>query len=296
MKFNKTYLILFTGMILWGLYPIFTHKYIMGLNPMLLVSISTLTASIPFIIQLIAKNELSQLFSIKILRTLIFVALFTAVGQAFLFIGTKLTSGTNTGLLLQSEPIYSLILGAIFLGEVISGGQVLATLLMVLGAMIIVYKGGSNINLGDILILLSPLIFQISHFIGKTLLNKKVDVNLILAGRQFFGGMMLLLFTFFTNKNAISLFSYQSVSIGFFLGIIAAIVALCWYTSIKKIPVSVASSFLPLTALVSLVASVVYLKEAVSIQQYIGFVLIVCGMLWQTHIINNKFENIQMKK
>ncbi|MFA6533095.1 MAG: DMT family transporter [Patescibacteria group bacterium] len=288
MKFNKTYLILFTGMILWGLYPIFTHRYILGLDPLLLVSISTLIASVPFIIQLIIKKELSQLFSIKILKTLIFVALFTAIGQAFLFIGTKLTSGTNTGLLLQSEPIYSLILGAFFLGEIISSGQIFATLLMVFGAMVIVYKGGSSINLGDILILLSPLTFQISHLIGKRLLNKKVDVNLILAGRQFFGGAMLLFFAFATNKNAISLLSYKIVSIGFFLGIIAAIVALCWYLSIKKIPVSVASSFLPLTALVSLIASVVYLKEVVSIQQYIGFVLIVGGMFWQTHIINNK--------
>lgn len=271
-------------MTLWGLYPIFTHRYIVGLDPMMLVSISTLIASTPFIIQLIARKELSQLFSIKILKTLIFVALFTAIGQAFLFIGTKLTSGTNTGLLLQSEPIYSLILGAIFLGEAISSGQILTTLLMVLGAMIIVYKGGSNINIGDILILLSPLIFQISHLFGKKLLNKKIDVNLILAGRQFFGGMMLLLFTFFTNKNAINLFNFKNITVGFFLGIIASIVALCWYMSIKKIPVSVASSFLPLTALVSLIASAVFLKEMISTQQYIGFFLIVGGMTWQTHL------------
>src|SRR3989339_1221424 len=133
MKFNNTYLILFTGMILWGLYPIFTHRYIVGLDPMLLVGISTLIASVPFIIQLIIKKELSQLFSVKILKTLIFVALFTAVGYSFLFIGTKLTSGTNTGLLLQIEPIYSLILGVIFLGEIVSSGQVFATLLMVVG-------------------------------------------------------------------------------------------------------------------------------------------------------------------
>lgn len=288
MKFNNTYLILFTGMILWGLYPIFTHRYIVGLNPMFLVGISTLIASVPFIIQLIIKKELSQLFSLKILNTLIFVALFTAVGYSFLFIGTKLTSGTNTGLLLQIEPIYSLILGVIFLGEIIRGGQILATLLMVFGAMIIVYKGGSSVNLGDILILLSPLTFQISHLIGKRLLNKKVGVTVILAGRQFFGGVMLLLFTFITNKNYISLFSYHGISVGFFLGIITSIISLCWYTSIKKIPVSVASSFIPLTALVSLVASAVYLKEVISIQQYIGFVLIVGGMLWQTYITNNK--------
>lgn len=288
MKFNNTYLILFTGLILWGLYPIFTHKYIVGINPMLLVSISTLTASIPFIILLIIKKELLELFSVKILKTLIFVAFFTAVGQAFLFIGTKLTSGTNTGLLLQIEPIYSLVLGAIFLGEIISGGQILATLLMVFGAMIIVYKGGSSVNLGDILILLSPLTFQISHLIGKRLLNNNFDVHLILAGRQFLGGIMLLSFTFITNRNTISLLNYRIISIGLFLGIILSVMALCWYLAIKKIPVSIASSFLPFTALVSLVASAVYLKEVISIQQYVGFVLIVGGMFWQTYIANKK--------
>lgn len=106
------------------------------------------------------------------------VALFTAAGQAFLFIGTKLTSGVNTGLLLQVEPIYSLLLGVIFLGETMGGGQIGATLIMVIGAM----------------------------------------------------------------------------------------------------------TFLPLTALVSLLGSIFFLKEAISIQQYIGFFLIVSGMIWQANL------------
>lgn len=282
MKISKTYLVLLLGMVLWGLFPIITHRFVSSLDPMLLVSISTLTASIPFFVLLFFKKEMDQFFSLKNLRTLLGVAFFTAAGQGLLFIGTKLTSGTNTGLLLQVEPIYSLILGTIFLGEILKKGQIGATLAMVIGAVTIVYKGGVNINLGDILILLSPLMFQISHLIGKKLLNKKIDVNLILASRQFYGGTMLLIFTFITNRSAIGLFNINILATGLCLGMFTAVVALCWYSSIKKVPVSVASSFIPITALVSLAASAIFLRETVSIQQLAGFVFIVGGMLWQT--------------
>lgn len=282
MKISKTYLVLLLGMVLWGLFPIITHRFVSSLDPMLLVSISTLTASIPFFVLLIVKKEMGQFFSLKNLRTLLGVAFFTAAGQGLLFIGTKLTSGTNTGLLLQVEPIYSLILGTVFLGEILKKGQIGATLAMVIGAVTIVYKGGVNINSGDMLILLSPLMFQISHLIGKKLLNKKIDVNLILASRQFYGGTMLLIFTFLTNRSAIVLFNINVITTGFILGIFTAVVALCWYSSIKKVPVSVASSFIPITALVSLAASAIFLREVISVQQLVGFFFIVGGMLWQT--------------
>lgn len=284
MKINKTYLILLLGVSLWGMYPIFTHSFVLTFDPLFLVSTSVFIASIPFIIQLVIQKKFNQLFSLKILKILLPVALFTAIGQALLFVGTKLTSGANTGLLLQVEPIYSLILGVIFLGEILRGGQIGATLLMVIGAMTIVYKGGVNLNLGDILILLSPFMFQISHFVAKKLLNKGADISLILAGRQFYGGLMLLIFAIIMNKSIITLFNFNNLIISSFLGLYLSIIALIWYASIKKISVSIASSFIPFAALVSLLGSVFFLKETISIQQYIGFFFIVGGMLWQANL------------
>ena len=32
MKINKTYLLLLLGMALWGMYPIFTHKFVLKLD------------------------------------------------------------------------------------------------------------------------------------------------------------------------------------------------------------------------------------------------------------------------
>lgn len=285
MKISKTYLILILGMVLWGMYPIFAHRFVLALDPLFLASTTALIASIPFIIKLIMQKQYNQLFLPKVLKTLLPIALFSAIGQACLFIGTKLTSGTNTGLLLQVEPIYALVLGVIFLGEIIGNGQVGSTLLMIIGAMTIVYKTGKvGPNLGDFFILLSPLMYQISHAIAKRLLNKQVDTFLILAVRQLYGGLMLLIFAFFMNKSTIHLFNLSNLVTASYLGLFLSAVAFIWYTSIKKIPVSIASSFLPLTALVSLLGSVFFLKETISLQQYVGFFFIVGGMLWQANL------------
>lgn len=285
MKINKTYLILIFGMVLWGMYPILTHKLVLNLDPLFLVSVSMFIASIPFIIQLIIKKQQNRLFSQKILKTLLPVALFTAVGQAFLFAGTKLTSGVNTGLLLQVEPIYSLILGLIFLGEIIGSSQIGVTLIMVVGAMTIVYKkGGVSLNFGDILILLSPLMFQISHAIAKKILNKGTEISLILAGRHLYGGIMLIIFTLLINRSVVSSFNINNLITASYLGLYLSLLAFLWYSSIKKVPVSVASSFLPLTAVVSLFGSAFFLKETISFQQYLGFFFIVGGMIWLANL------------
>lgn len=282
---KNTYLILILGMVLWGMYPILTHKLVLNLDPLFLVSVSMFIASIPFIIQLIIKKQLNRLFSQKILKTLLPVALFTAVGQAFLFAGTKLTSGVNTGLLLQVEPIYSLILGLIFLGEVIGSSQVGVTSIMVVGAMTIVYKkGGVSLNFGDLLILLSPLMFQISHAIAKKVLNKGTEISLILAGRHLYGGIILIIFTFLINRSVVNLININNLTTASYLGLYLSLIAFLWYSSIKKVPVSVASSFLPLTAVVSLFGSAFFLKETISIQQYLGFFFIVGGMIWLAHL------------
>ena len=268
-------------MVLWGLYPIVTHYFVRSLDPLFLVLISTFASSLPFIaIQFLQKNQ-RKLISKKTIQALLPVALFASLGHILLFVGTKYTTGVNTGLLLQIEPIYAMILGVIFFKEIFGLGRIGSTLTMILGAMIIIYKGGAALNIGDVFILLAPLMYQISHTLAKKLMNKGVDTTLILAGRMFYGGIIILIFVFIYDKILLNLlFSLENVASGVFLGFYLAIVVFLWYSALKRIPISTGSAFLPLTALVSLAGSALFLKESISIQQYIGFFLIVGGMIW----------------
>ena len=268
-------------MVLWGLYPIVTHYFVRSLDPLFLVLISTFAASLPFIAMQFIKNKHKKLITKKTIQALLPVALFASLGHILLFVGTKYTTGVNTGLLLQIEPIYAMILGVIFFKEIFGLGRIGSTLTMILGAMIIIYKGGAALNIGDVFILLAPLMYQISHTLAKKLMNKGVDTTLILAGRMFYGGIIILIFVFIYDKILLNLlFSLENVASGVFLGFYLAIVVFLWYSALKMIPISTGSAFLPLTALVSLAGSVLFLKESISIQQYIGFFLIVGGMIW----------------
>ena len=173
------------------------------------------------------------------------------------------------------------------MGEIISSSQVGATLLMVIGAITIVYKGGVNLNLGDILVLFSPLMFQISHAIAKKLLNKGTYIFLILAGRQLYGGLMLLFFSFIMNKSIINLFNFNSLTSALYLGLFLSAISFCWFSSIKKFPFLLHRLFTINSSCIFTWVSF-FLKETISIQQYLGFFFIVGGMIWQASSLNKK--------
>ncbi len=285
----NSYLLLLLVMILWGMYPIFTHYFVLQLDPVFLVSIATLFSSIPFILKLILTKNKKGIYSRKILKPLLPIAIFAALGNILLFVGTKLTSGTNTGLLLQIEPIYALILGLIIFRESFDRKKFLATGLMILGAIVVIYKGFVLPNIGDIFILLTTLMYQISHTFVKKLLDKGEAMTLILAGRQLLGGLMLLFFAYIQAPNFLDLLNNpQNIGSGIYLGLYLSIVLILWYSAVKKMPLSVASSFLPVTALVALLGSAIFLKETITTQHYLGFIIIVSGMILQSRLTISK--------
>ncbi|MFA5770246.1 MAG: EamA family transporter, partial [Patescibacteria group bacterium] len=118
----------------------------------------------------------------------------------------------------------------------------------------------------------------------KKILNKGTEISLILAGRHLYGGIMLIIFTLLINRSVVSSFNINNLITASYLGLYLSLLAFLWYSSIKKVPVSVASSFLPLTAVVSLFGSAFFLKETISFQQYLGFFFIVGGMIWLANL------------
>jgi len=86
------------------------------------------------------------------------------------------------------------------------------------------------------------------------------------------------------NKSILNQFNFNSLTSALYLGLFLSAISFCWFSSIKKLSVSVASSFLPFTAVVSLLGSVFFLKETISIQQFAGSFFIIGGMIWQANL------------
>ena len=279
---NLGFILVVIDMFVYGLFPVFAHFYVSTIDPLLFGGVTTLVGSIPLLLILEKRKKTADLYGPKFIKPLLMVAFLTTIANITFFLGTSLTSGINTGLLVQVEPFYAMLLGIFILGEIVGFGQFVATLVMVFGALVVAYKGFQKINVGDILILITPIFYQLSHVFSKKILNKVSDFYIVPVARLLFGGIALTLLAIILNPKAVSqLFILKNIfSIVFFGLIFRALDFSLWYGAIKRISVSKASAILPFAAAVSFIFSIIFLKESANIYQLIGFVLIMGGLIW----------------
>jgi drug/metabolite transporter (DMT)-like permease len=274
------------SMLTWGLVPVFAHRLTAEMDPLLFGGLSTLAGAAPFILRLAWKGALGGVFSERFRHQLGGIALFGIISTLLLFRGTSLTTGLNTGLLLQLEPFYSALLAALLLGEALRASQFLATLVMFAGAAFVIFRGRSGLNLGDLMIAATPCFQQLSHVITKKIIHKVPDKNVIPAARLLYTGIGVTLIAVVRspgvlqqladprNVLAILLFGLVLRALDFFL----------WYQALERISLSRASATIPLSVAVSFAGSMLILGESVQLRHVVGLALILSGLLWLSFV------------
>lgn len=271
------------GMGLYGLYPVYSHLIVEKLDPLIFAGLATLIGSLPLVLTVRIKGYQKYLFSnTKYLGAIFAVAALSGIATLLFFVGTKLTTGINTSLLSQVEPIYSVILAYFVLGEKRRARELGAIALMVFGACVVVFKGFAAINIGDLLIFATPIFYQLSHLVSKNIINELPDITIISAGRLFYGGLALTVIGVAWHPSA--LWAFFTLSNIIFLVIFALILrtldSLFWYNALKRLPLSIVSALIPVSLPIAFLGSIIVLKEVPTIQQYIGLFAIMSGLVW----------------
>jgi len=269
------------NMITYGLTPTAAKYFMHGYDPLLFTGLATLVGGIPLSAALLVSGKFSQVYAGPQLKPFLAIGILTAFASGLFFVGTSLTSAMNTGLLEQIEPVYALALSAFLLRERITSVHLLATLLMVGGAVVVVFQGYGDINPGDAMILTGPLFFQLAHLVAKRALES-LDHPLILpTARLLISGALITGAGVLLNPESIFAFSSWSaiMAVVLFALIFRALDMVLWYTALKYIPLSMASSLLPLGAAISFVASMLILGEVATTQHVLGLLLILSGLI-----------------
>ena len=206
-----------------------------------------------------------------------------------LFFGAQMTSGINTAILLQTEPIYSIFLSYFILKEKTTRRQIFATILIVLGIATVVYNGIFSFNLGDILIILTPLFWQISHILAKKSI-KRLGTFFIQGGRYLTAGLTMFLISIIVGTNQFNALYditnlYSVLIIGF---VVAGIGSLAWYEAIKRINLSKATAMISPYSVLSVILAWFILSEYPTVYQIIGLILVLIGMFLMTKIKSEK--------
>lgn len=271
--------------LVWGIYPVLAKDLTSSFDPYLLAGISGIAAGLPFLLFLLWRGLLGSITRPRVAIRLCLVALTgTVLPYLFFFAGAERSSGLNVALLGQIEPVYSLLLAGLVLREVITRRQLYSTALLLLGAVIVVYQDGFQLQSGDIFLLIAPFWYQVAHLIAKRLFDDIEHVYAIPAVRMTLGGSIVLLIALVRKPELVQVLQDPhalAVMAGFGIGIVGA-EKLFWYEALKRLDLGRATALLVPSVGVGVLGAWWLLGEVLKPVQGIGLALMVAGLVLLT--------------
>ncbi|MEJ2770813.1 MULTISPECIES: DMT family transporter [unclassified Stygiolobus] len=201
---------------------------------------------------------------------LINVALF----MLFLNFGVMLSvNPALSATLIYTQPIFLVILSAIFLSKKPSVLQLLGVIIAISGA---IYSAGiTGFNLGSIISLIGGLMWAIGTLYYQVFLIEK-DVIKLNSFMALFSALFLLPFT---PINFYFKFTISGILVAVIIGITAqAIGFIAWFNSIKQLGSFLSSSLSLLVPAMSYLFSFIMLDEVPTFQQLLGSAIVLLGV------------------
>jgi len=272
-KETKGTFLAFLGMFLYGLEPVVIKAN--STNPMSFAALSALMASLilfPIVFSTSGWKEVKKNPQ-HIPKTVLVGVFGTALAYIAYSYGVRISTAINASLITRAEVFFSFVLSYLILREKITKKQALYSILIFIGIFLVITQGKMVVpKKGDLLLLLVPLFWQISHIIAK---NLPYNPFLIAAFRNTFGGILLLMLAI-----------PQGLEFSEFViaeAIILSLGQVVWYLAIKRINLSKATAIITPAPAVAIGAAVI-LGEKFTIYHIIGFILITLGTLMVSRI------------
>jgi O-acetylserine/cysteine efflux transporter len=185
-------------------------------------------------------------------------------------------------LLPQSEPVYSLLLSTIFVGESPSERQMLATAAILVGIGSVFAGSGSYSPLwASAIIFTTPLFWQASHVMGLKLMPPLTPTS-ITGGRFLYASIVLTaMLLIFRRDSIVQLADPISLGVivvtGFFIYLLSG---LTWYGAINRLSLAWTTALVvPGIPILSILFAVMFLGERAAAREVVGILISVSGVL-----------------
>ncbi|MEM8677094.1 MAG: DMT family transporter [Cyanobacteria bacterium P01_G01_bin.67] len=219
----------------------------------------------------------------KILLGLFVNGCLASLLSALIFLGLKYTSVTNSVLLGRLGPVLYAVSGTLLLGKKISKFELAGFSLIVIGiATITLRESNFQLNQGDVLILLSSVVYTCTALLGKVALAGQCSLPVVVFTRNFVSAVVffviaILLFGFshFGDTFSGSLWIVMSV-----YGLIVVVFAqLLWYSALKRLDSKTVGGLTSLTPIFGIMYAYFLNGESPSKVQFNALIVILLGLL-----------------
>lgn len=277
-----TFFILITAFI--SGFSIFINKFgVSGIDPYLFAGLKNTLVALFLFSLLLATKEIRILKKLSIRQWLtLFLIGFTGGSLPFLlfFKGLSLTSAIQASFIHKNMFLVVALLAPLLLKEKLDKNFFMASLFLLLGNVLLMSKAlFFSLDKGSILVFAATFFWALENIISKKAL-KSLPAKVVAWGRMFFGCLLIILFLTLTGRLEFIL-SLQSahwlwtlVTSLFLFGYVFS-----WYSGLKHLRVSVATSILTLGAPITSVLSILSGK-VLSGREVTGVVLLFAGVIF----------------
>ena len=263
--------------------PVITRWGAVNLDPLFFCTGAVVFATICTVPLLYFSGELKLIVDPRY-RARLFVMSMTGTVMTSLTLTYGLTrlGAVAAVLLLQTEPVYSLVLSTIFVGERPSARQLLATVLVLVGI-------GSVFGAGDsfspawavALVFVTPLFWQASHVMGLKLMPPLTPIS-ITGGRFLYASIVLTAMLLLVRRDSLAQLADPTalgvvLVTGFFIYFLSA---LTWYGAINRLSLAWTTALVvPGIPILSILFAVIFLGERATTREVIGILISVSGVV-----------------
>ena len=250
----------------------------------LLLLIRASIASLTFLVFIaIRKIKLFKVEKKDIPLFCILAILNIPVNQYLFFLSLKHTSPPNVALAYALSPAFVLIIGGIFLKEIVTKIKLTGIVIALLGVLFILFEKGIDLKsdnfLGNILALLAALAWALYTIIGKKFVNKYGAVYTT-AIAMFFGLIFYLPVFLLSDHNfAISLITKIDWIQIIYLGVVTSGIAyVLWYMALKKLDAAKVSVFNNLQPILTTIMAIIFFNHQLTIPFVLGGLFTLLGV------------------
>ncbi|OPH57806.1 hypothetical protein BC351_04710 [Paenibacillus ferrarius] len=211
---------------------------------------------------------------------------FTLIQQPLYFIGLQLSTAANASLIYAVAPLATLILEVIFLKSKLHWSKMAGALIGFSGVLVIVIFSGQSLGLsiGDLYLIIAMLGLSISILFTPSL-SKRMSPFSISLYSTLIGSILMVPMAAGERLIGVmeihgSFFTWMLLLISGLLNVLAG---LWWIRGIAEVGPGTAALFNNLPPFIAIIASYLFLGDAVYFTQLAGGVLIVAGVFISNH-------------
>ena len=235
---------------------------------------------------LAAKGRWRRMLSREVALPLALMGWLSGTASIIYLSALRYTTPANAAVMAQVEVLYSAVLSAWFLREAIGLSQVAASFLVVAGTgLILAHDLGSWRWKGDLMIALTPWMYQLSHIFAKRL-PKDLDPLLVTGSRLFYGLLLLSPYVLWTLGHAPRWsWSAPALRILALQGLLMGALSLwMWYSAILRMDLAKATAVLLSYPALTMLFSWALGRERIHPVQVAGLAVTLGGAYWLSRI------------